>query len=286
MRRLHGGAAAVKFARGATLVYASFVSITSRQHPFVQRCRLLAAGRGEPGTVLLDGPHLIQDALDAGLPFVGAVADDRGAGLLDILRARQIPVYLATTAVVEAASPVRSPSGIVAIARWAPLPANDLLDSETALLVGLVGVQDPGNVGTIIRSADALGATGVVLLDGTADPAGWKALRAAMGSTFRVPIGRSATGPLLAAAHERHIPVVATVATAGIPVETAPLSAPVLVLIGSEGAGLPADVISAAAVRLTIPMRSRVNSLNAATTASVILWELARRARLNTAAAT
>ena len=254
--------------------------VTSRQHPFVQRCRAIAAGRGEPGEVLLDGPHLVQDALDAGLPFVGALADDRGASLVDALRTRQIPVYHATTMVVDAASPVRSPSGIVAVARWAPLPADDLLNPDRALLVGLAGVQDPGNVGTIIRSADAMGATGVLILEQTSDPAGWKALRGAMGSTFRIPIGHGATESVLQTARERHIRVAATVATGGVPIDTTPLSAPVLVLIGSEGAGLPAHVVSAADIRLTIPMRSRVNSLNASTTASVVLWEVTRRARI------
>lgn len=254
-------------------------AITSRQHPFVRRCRQLAAGRGDPGEILLDGPRLVQDAIEAGIPIAGAVVDDRGAFLVDALRARQVPIHLASANVIDAASPVRTPSGVVAIATWAPSPAVDLLDAGLPVLVGLVGVQDPGNVGNIVRSADALGASGVLALDGTADPAGWKALRGAMGSTFRVAVGTGSTAGVLDAARARGIRIAATVATGGVTPDASSLTAPVLVLIGSEGVGLPEDVIDAADVRLTLPMRSRVNSLNAATTAAIVLWELTRARR-------
>jgi TrmH family RNA methyltransferase len=254
-------------------------AITSRQHPFVQRCRQLAVGRGEQGEILLDGLHLVQEALEAGVPIAGAIVDERGAGLVDALRARQVPVLLASPGVIDAASPVRSPSGAVAIATWAPSPAVHLLDAARVILVGLVGVQDPGNVGNIIRSADALGASAVLALDGTADPAGWKALRGAMGSTFRVPVGSGTTAAVLDAARARGIRIAATVATGGVPPDASSLAAPVLVLIGSEGAGLPDALIAAADVRLTLPMRSRVNSLNAAITAAIVLWELTRAGR-------
>jgi TrmH family RNA methyltransferase len=229
--------------------------------------------------VLLDGAHLVQDALSAGIPIVGAIVDERGADVADALRARQVPVHVAARAVVEAASPVRTPSGVVAVAKWEPRPASDLLDAARPILVGLVGVQDPGNVGNVIRSADAFGASGVLALDSTANPAGWKALRGAMGSTFRVPVGLGATGAVIDAARARGIRVAATVATGGLPPDPPSLSPPVLVLIGSEGAGLPDDVIAAADVRLTLPMRSEVNSLNAATTAAILLWELSRLQR-------
>lgn len=256
------------------------MSITSRQHPFVQRCRQLAAGRGAPGEILLDGPHLVQDALDAGVVLVGALVDDRAAGLGDTLRRSGVPVHDASASVLDAASPVRTPSGIVAIAQWTPLPALALLDGSDSIVVGLIGVQDPGNVGNIIRSADALGASGVLALDGTADPGGWKALRAAMGSTFRVPVATGLSNDVLTAARARGWRIAATVATGGAGPDTAALDAPVLVLIGSEGAGLPQTVAAAADIQLTLPMRSRVNSLNAATTAAIVLWELSRRRRV------
>lgn len=257
----------------------SAAPITSRQHPFVQRCRALAAGRGEAGEVLLDGPHLLEDALEAGVPIVGVMVDERAAEIGRRLSARHVPVHLATRAVVDAASPVQTPSGVVAIARWAPAAASTLAEAARPLLLGLVGVQDPGNVGNIIRSADAMDATGVFALDGTADPGGWKALRGAMGSTFRVPVALDQTGVVLALARARGIRIAVTVVAGGVPPDAIALAAPVLVLIGSEGAGLPVSVTAAADVQITVPMRPRVESLNAATTAAIVLWEMTRPRR-------
>jgi TrmH family RNA methyltransferase len=253
--------------------------ISSRQHPFVQRCRALAAGRGEAGEVLLDGLHLLEDALDAGVAIVGVMVDERASGLTRRLTARHVPVHLATRTVVDAASPVQSPSGVVTIARWAPAAASTLVDAARPVLLGLIGVQDPGNVGNIIRSADAMGATGVFALDGTADPGGWKALRGAMGSTFRVSVASEQTDVVLALARARGIRLAVTVVAGGVPPDAVSLAAPVLVLIGSEGTGLPADVTAAADVHITVPMRPRIESLNAATTAAIVLWEMTRARR-------
>lgn len=255
-------------------------AIVSRRHPFVQRCRRLAAGRGESGEILLDGLHLIEDAAAAGVTISAILTDDAGRPELARLRSYGVAVHTGTSDVLEAASPVRSPTGVVAIASWAPRPAVDLIGMKDALLIGLVGVQDPGNVGNIIRSADALGASGVLALEGTADPAGWKALRGAMGSTFRIPIGTGTLAQVIPAAIKHHVRMAATVASGGLPPEHAALAAPILALIGSEGAGLAPDIIDAADTRVTLPMRSNVNSLNAATTAALLLWELTRPGRL------
>jgi TrmH family RNA methyltransferase len=265
--------------RAYTLLLMSADPISSRQHPFVQRCRALAAGRGEAGEVLLDGPHLLEDALEAGVPIVGVMVDERVAEVTRQLTARQVPMHVATRAVVDAASPVQSPSGVVTIARWAPSAAATLVDAARPLLLGLIGVQDPGNVGNIIRTADAMGASGVFALEGTAGPAGWKALRGAMGSTFRVPVASDQTDAVLSLARARGIRLAVTVVAGGVPPDAASLAAPVLVLIGSEGAGLPAAVTSVADVRITVPMRSRIESLNAATTAAIVLWEMTRPQR-------
>jgi TrmH family RNA methyltransferase len=262
------------------LVYASLMPVvSSRQHPFVQRCRRLAAGRGDAGEILLDGPHLLEDAVAASVEILGVLLDDRGTSVLPLLRGRGIPVHETSRQILEAAAPVRSPSGLVAIARWAPAPATALLALPHPILMGLVGVQDPGNVGNIIRSAEALGASGVVTLDGTADPAGWKALRGAMGATFRLPVGSGTVNDVLAGARVRGIRLAATVPTGGMPPDAESLAAPVLVLIGSEGAGLSRTVVAACDVHLTLPMRSTANSLNAATSAAIVLWELTRPSR-------
>ena len=251
--------------------------ISSRQHPFVQRCRE-AAGRRIPGVVLLDGEHLITDARAAGVSIEAVLSDDRPRGLLDDLAARDIAHYAGTESVLAAASPVRTPSGVVALASWAPRVMSELVGGSSAVVVGLVGVQDPGNVGSVIRSAHALGATGVVALDGSADPSGWKALRGAMGSTFRVPVAIGTVTALVALARAAHVPIVATVAH-GVPsIEDVALRPPVIVLVGNEGQGLSDEVVAHAAERVRLPLAPGAESLNVAVTAALVLWEIRRRA--------
>jgi TrmH family RNA methyltransferase len=245
----------------------------SLRHPFVRRCRDVAADRERGDVVLLDGEHLVADALDAGVAIDGVLTDGRAETVVARAAARGVAIHRASASVLAAASPVRSPSGIVALARWAPRSVDEVLSADQPLVVGLAGVQDPGNAGGIIRSAEALGATGVLALDGTADPGGWKALRGAMGSTFRLAVGRGTLTAALAAARARGVRIVATVPSGGVPPGTAALTGPLLVLVGSEGAGLAGDVVSAADLRITIPMRGAASSLNVGVAAAVILWE-------------
>jgi TrmH family RNA methyltransferase len=260
--------------------------LSSRRHPAVNEFRQLAGRRKTTSAVLLDGSHLIADALAAGLhvrtvlvssEFLGG-ASHAGRELVHrALEARAV-VYETTAPVIDAASPVRTSSGIVAIADWTPVRLEETFRPAPALAVGLVDVQDPGNVGAVIRSADALGGTGVVAIDRTADPAGWKTLRGAMGSTFRVPVSQASLDETLAAARANEIAVVATAARGAPPVEQLDLTAPTLLLIGNEGAGLPPDVTKRATGVVTVPIRTGVDSLNAAVTAGILLYE-ARRQR-------
>lgn len=252
--------------------------ITSRQHPIVQRCRQLASRR-EADSVLLDGEHLVTDALAAGLAFQAVLTDTRHAALAARAATAGAVVYEATSAVLEAASPVRSPSGIVAIATWRPLDIPTAL-AGASLAVGLVGVQDPGNTGSVVRSAEALGGGAVLLLEGTADAAAWKSLRAAMGSTFRVPVGRGRITDAVHGARTRGMTIVATVPQGGRALGTVDLARPLFVLFGGEGAGLPSDAVAGADLLLTVPMRAGVESLNIAVTAALVLWEARRPASI------
>jgi TrmH family RNA methyltransferase len=258
--------------------------ITSRQHPIVQRFRRLAMNRRKEPGALIDGEHLVGEALDAGVPICVVLTDGRASRLADRAQKAGATIYVATAAVLDAASPVRTASGIVAIATWQPAELRETLARAPALVIGLVDVQDPGNVGAAIRSADALGATGVAVLDRTADPGGWRALRGAMGSTFHLPVARGSTAEVLQEASRARIAVAATVAGDGEPVDAADLRRPLLVLIGNEGAGLPADVVANADLRLTVPMRDGVDSLNVAVTASLVLYEARRQRRATTGA--
>ena len=258
----------------------SATRITSRQHDLVRRFRQ-AARRTSDDAVLLDGEHLLADALDAGVPIEVVLTDGRGAAVAARARKAGAAVHDASATVLEAASPVRTPSGVVAIARWQPAAIEAVLQDTSGLVIGVCGVQDPGNVGSVIRAADALGASGVLVLDDSAHPAGWKALRGSMGSAFRVPIAVGGAEDAIGSARRRGLRIVATVADAGEAVETIDLSRPSLVLLGREGSGLADDVVARADARVTIPMRPRANSLNVAAAAAVILYE-ARRQRAGT----
>lgn len=260
-------------------------SITSRHNPLVARFREAARRSGSEAVLLLDGDHLVRAALDAGVrPDVVAISDEwlatdpsHPALRLQVERAGA-RVVIVTPAVLAAMSPVRSPTGIVALAKRPQADAADPFEPAPALALVLVGVQDPGNVGAVVRVADAFGATGVVAAAGSADPFGWKALRGAMGSTFRVPVWAGANlDRVFDACGERGVAVVAATAAGGLPPERAPLDEPCAVLLGAEGRGLAPSVAGRAAVRVTIPMRPAVESLNVAVAAAVLAYEGRRR---------
>ena len=234
--------------------------------------------------MLIDGLHLLSDALAAGVPVSAAAASEifwqspAGAPLADALRAAGALLYAASPAVLEAASPVKAPTGIVAVARWQASDLPGVLAGRPALVLCAVQVQDPGNVGAIIRAAEAAGATGVITTAGSADPFGWKALRGSMGSAFRLPVAAGARiEAVLAEARERGVRIVSTSPSAGASPQDVDLTGPVMIFIGGEGAGLPGPLQASADARLSIPMRGPVESLNAAVAAGVILYEAHRQ---------
>src|SRR3989442_1237796 len=170
--------------------YSSCVpAITSRQNPIVARFR--AAARGESaGLLLLDGAHLVAEALGAGIRVREAAMTNGRTEVAELagrLRQHDVPVTTVSAAVMQALSPVRSPSPVVALADR-PTAAGRRVYRDTPLVIIAIDVQDPGNVGAIVRVAEAGGATGVVCAGACADPFGWKALRGSMGSALRLPI--------------------------------------------------------------------------------------------------
>jgi len=255
--------------------------ITSRQNPIVRRFREAAGAPAD--SLLLDGPHLIEEALAASVPIELIAVDDAANGDVRAL-ARRVEAAGArlvsvTASLLSAMSPVRQPSGVVAIGRRREQSLDDALREAPQMVLMLEEVQDPGNVGAIVRAADACGATGIVTGHGSADPFGWKALRGSMGSAFRVPIAaRQSLSDAARTARERGIRVLAAVPRNGIALPQSDLRGPLAVLLGGEGAGLSDALVALASVRLTIPMRPPVESLNVATAAALIAYE-ARRQR-------
>jgi TrmH family RNA methyltransferase len=284
--------------------------ITSRENQWLKRFRSALSGeRGDGGIVGVEGVRLVEAALGSSQPVDAVLVSDTGARHLQRLKpvlASVVPVLRTTDQLFASVADTQTPQGIAALVRPRPATIESLV-AGTALLVVLVGVQDPGNVGTIVRAAEAFGATGVAACpaerNGTADPFGPKALRASAGSALRLPIvhGIAAVG-LLAKLRGCGVKVYAAVATtvgvgigknsknritdADSSVLLCPWDidwkTPAAILIGNEGAGLPANVVVESDARVYIPQAAAIapvgiESLNAAMAASVLLYEAMRQ---------
>ena len=267
--------------------------ITSRQHPIVKEFRALARSAGP--LMLLDGWHLLAEAAAARVA-VKTIAlcgppTAREQSLIDALRRTGTQVVEVSGSVLNAVSPVNAPTGVVASALIPEVTSADVLSPAPALVLAAAGLQDPGNAGArtsagaggnagaIIRSAAAAGATGVVLDELSADPWGWKALRASMGAAFHLPVVRSSALSGLAAEWRRSgVRLVATVPRAGLSMYDVDFMLPTAVLLGGEGPGLPQELIDAADLKVSIPMHGAIESLNAAVASALVLYE-ARRQR-------
>lgn len=254
--------------------------ITSRQHPIVKQCR--AVRRGDDPRLLLDGWHLLTDALEADVRIdtVAVRRDAVGAHAATLAAARQAgaTVLEVADALMEALSPVRASSGVVALAARPVVDVRTVTQPAPALVVVAVGMQDPGNVGAIVRSADAGGASGVLLDEASADPWNWKALRASMGSAFRIPVVRDAhVMAHLARWRADGVHVVAADPRGPTSLYEADLARPIAIVLGGEGAGLSPAVLAQADTRLRIPMRPKVESLNVAVAAALLVYEAARQ---------
>jgi TrmH family RNA methyltransferase len=256
------------------------VVIRSRSNPLLRRLRELKKRPGD--TALLEGPKLVEEAAAAGLVVLEVAASpaarDRLRVVLARLESQGTAIHVVDDGVLTGLSEVDTSQGIVSIARR-PVFAEDALYRESPLIVVSAGIQDPGNLGAVLRSAEGAGATGAYLASGTADPFSWKALRGSMGSAFRVPHVRGVTlETALSRLTARGVTIAATDRDGTLP-EAADLRRPIALLLGNEGAGLPASVRRAAAITLAIPMAGRVESLNVAVAAGVLLFEAARQRR-------
>jgi len=259
-------------------------TLSSRQNPLVARYR--AAGRGDARDVmLLDGVHLVAEAVAAGMRIRHAAVKMAAMNITEVgllvetLTRAKTDVVVASASVMDALSPVRSPSTVVALADRPATSETNVFDQPAPLLVVAVDVQDPGNVGAMVRVAEAGGATALIAAGACADPFGWKALRGSMGSALRLPIlVMSDTRRAIEDARRHGCRIVATTPRGGRPVFEIDYAGPIAVLIGSEGPGLPPALVDDADDRVTIPMEAPVESLNAAVTAALIVYE-ARRQR-------
>jgi TrmH family RNA methyltransferase len=259
-------------------------TIASRRNPLVARCRAIARGDA-PEALLLDGQHLIDEARHAHLPLSVVAIESRllddpsseAAALARQLSRAHTRLLRVTSEVMAALSPSRQPSGLVAVGSRPVHDLGAILAGRSLILVA-VDVQDPGNLGAMIRVAHAARADACLVCGAAADPYGWKALRGSMGSAFHLPVVRVPdTREALAALDAHGIRSVATVPHGAPSLYDVNLDPPLAVLIGSEGQGLTEEVLERVDTRLSIPMAAGANSLNVAATASVVAYEIVRR---------
>ncbi len=259
------------------------MQILSPQNPRVKEWAglLEKKQRDKQGKYLIEGIHLVQEALGARADIECVCYDtERGipAELAEAASAGLGVEWIAVSdAVIGKCSDTKTPQPVFAVVRKGSGALQPLLDIAGGLVVVLDGVQDPGNVGTIIRTADAVGADGVIVGAGCADIYGPKVLRATMGSLFHLPVVHGKLDELLPQAKARGIRLAGTSLQAAVNCYAYDFTGPVWLLFGSEGGGLSDEVRDLMDDGLIIPMRGRAESLNVAMAASVLLYEALRQ---------
>ncbi len=254
--------------------------VQSRQNARVKELRaaLRKGERTESGLIALEGQHLVQEALRSGLRIPTIFLRSGSISLVDNLELQphtevlELPPEIFSSAVTT-----ESPQPIAALAEAPAFTLEQILAKPRSLIIVSAGLQDPGNLGTIVRSSEAFGATGIVTLPGTVSIWNAKALRASSGSAFRLPVVSATVKDLFPSLRSHQIRTLATTVDRGTPAQQLDLTQPIALFIGNEGSGLPPELTSQCDGRVTIPTPGPVESLNAAIAASILLYEASRQ---------
>src|SRR3984893_4506034 len=263
--------------------------IEGRHNPLVKQLRqaFSSAELTEKGDGAIEGLRILEEAIRSGLRFSAVFfresAQDRAERLLPQIGA-QVETLLLPDSLFDSVVPSESPQGVAALVRLKEFSLNDIMErSQRGPIVVLAGLQDPGNLGTILRSAEAFGSAGVVLGEGTVSPFNSKVTRASAGSMFRLPVilAKAAGGleEISAKLRAQGVRLIATSSHKGTPLDQANLIGPAAVFVGSEGSGLPRAVLAQADELVAVPHLPQVESLNAGVAGSIVLYEAARQRR-------
>lgn len=251
--------------------------LTSRHHPLVRLVHQLRLKkhRAESGLFFCEGVRVVDELLKSQWPIEQLLVTEHQAGRFrDRARARGAPVTVISDPLAEYLAQAESSQGVLAVARPQQLP----LPERTSLLVVADRIADPGNVGTMLRSATAFGADGVVLLGPCADLFGAKTIRASAGSLFHLPVIHCDTDEeLVAVIASLGLRLAVAVARNGSAPWEADLSDTVALVFGHETRGVSPTLLAAADVRLTLPLHPRSESLNVAAAAAAVLGEVVRQ---------
>jgi len=240
------------------------------------------SGRDDAGAFLAEGRQAVSEALaeartDPDAVLEVFVTEAAAAAHGELLAGTRVPVHVVTDRAAASLSETVTPQGLVAVCALRDVPADALVSDPPRLAVALAELADPGNAGTVLRTADACGAGAVVFGTGSADPYNGKVVRSSAGSLFHVDVVRSASlAELVPAVRAAGMTVLAADGGGEVALDEAAgsglLAAPVLWLFGNEARGLDADLAAAADARVRIPMRGRAESLNLSVAASICLY--------------
>lgn len=253
--------------------------IRSLENPKVKWAKRLSLRkvRKKEGVCLIEGPHLLEEALSAGIQVVSLFwtaqsTDPEVVRLVDAARSKGAHTLPVNDRVMASLSDTPSPQGLVAVAKMPSCLPEEVLGPPTAIVI-LEGIQDPKNAGSMLRSAHALGASGVILSRGT-DPFGPKALRASMGSAFKIPVANADDlGACLSWLSSKGVRLVAADPHDGVPCHDADLTGPLALIMGSEGSGPSPEVASRVEGIVRVPMAGEAESLNVAASLAILLYE-------------
>jgi TrmH family RNA methyltransferase len=266
--------------------------IEGRHNPLVKQLRqaFAHADLTDAGDCAIEGLRILEEAIRSGLRFSAVFfresAQDRADRLLPQIGA-QVETLLLPDKLFDTLVPSESPQGVAALVRLKEFSLDDLTERlQVGPIVVLAGLQDPGNVGTILRSCEAFGSAGVILGEGTVSPFNSKVVRASAGSVFRLPIihnhGASPAAKLEEISEKlraQGVRLIATSSHKGTPLDQAGWKSHTAIFFGNEGSGLPRDLLAKMDDSVAIPHTPQVESLNAGVAASIVLYEAARQRR-------
>jgi TrmH family RNA methyltransferase len=260
--------------------------VTSLHNPQVKYLSCLARRRfrEREGKFIIEGNLMVREALLYKWPLEQLIyipsweKSSQGQTILALASAAGIQLLEVSEAVFCKLAGTKTPQGVLAVGRYQETPLTQLFDRSPSLLLLVDGVQDPGNLGTIVRSADAAGAQGVILLKGTVDLYNPKTLRATMGSLFHLPaIEVSQAGDVLRFASATGLQLVAGAPAAVETLSSCDLTLPTILAVGNESSGCSDEILRQANHVVSISMPGHAESLNAAVAASIMLYEAVRQ---------
>ena len=237
----------------------------------------------EQGDCAIEGLRIVEEAIRSGLRFDAIFFRETANNQIERLLP-QIGAHVETVVLPDklfaSVVPSESPQGVAALVRYPTLKLDDVLArAAVGPILLIVGLQDPGNLGTVLRSAEAFGAAGVLLGEGTVNAFNSKVVRGSAGSLFRLPVVPVKVADVFPLLKERGVHLVGTSSHKGTPLPEADLKRPLAVIIGGEGTGVPRDLMAKVDEVLAIPHAAEVESLNAGVAASIVLYEIARQRR-------